>query len=166
EAVPFRLDDVLENVSSFVAQKATDKGLEFLFDSDADVPQELVGDPLRLAQVLTNLVNNAVKFTQQGQISIAVRRVARVGEKAELRFAVADTGIGMTAEQSARLFQPFTQADGYHAPLRWHRARPNHRQAPGGTDGRPDAGGIGARQRQHLFLHRMAGRPGGGAAAA
>ena len=112
EAVPFRLDDVLENVSSFVAQKATDKGLEFLFDSDADVPQELVGDPLRLAQVLTNLVNNAVKFPQQGQISIAVRRVARVGEKAELRFAVADTGIGMTAEQSARLFQPFTQADG------------------------------------------------------
>ena len=112
EAVPFRLDDVLENVSSFVAQKATDKGLEFLFDSDPDVPQELVGDPLRLAQILTNLVNNAVKFTEQGQISIAVRRAARVGDKAELRFAVADTGIGMTAEQSAKLFQPFTQADG------------------------------------------------------
>ncbi|HYL23184.1 MAG TPA: response regulator [Burkholderiales bacterium] len=112
EAVAFRLDEVLENVSSFVAQKATDKGLEFLFDSDPDVPQELVGDPLRLAQVLTNLVNNAVKFTQRGQISIAVRRVAGVGEKAQLRFAVADTGIGMSAEQAAKLFQPFTQADG------------------------------------------------------
>ncbi len=112
EAVPFRLDDVLENVSSFVAQKATDKGLEFLFDSDPDVPRELLGDPLRLAQILTNLVNNAVKFTEQGQISIAVRRVAHVGEKAELRFAVADTGIGMSAEQAAKLFQPFTQADG------------------------------------------------------
>jgi two-component system sensor histidine kinase/response regulator len=112
EAVPFRLDDVLENVSSFVAQRATDKGLEFLFDNEPDVPQELLGDPLRLAQILTNLVNNAVKFTDQGQVSIAVRRVARVGEKAELRFAVADTGIGMSAEQSARLFQPFTQADG------------------------------------------------------
>jgi signal transduction histidine kinase/CheY-like chemotaxis protein len=112
EAVPFRLDEVLENVSSFVAQRATDKGLEFLFDSDPDVPQELVGDPLRLAQILTNLVNNAVKFTEQGQISIAVRRVAHVGEKAQLRFAVADTGIGMSVEQAAKLFQPFTQADG------------------------------------------------------
>ena len=112
EAVAFRLDDVLENVSSFVAQKATDKGLEFLFDNDADVPQELLGDPLRLGQILTNLVNNAVKFTEHGQVSIAVRRVARIGDKVELCFAVADTGIGMTAEQSTRLFQPFTQADG------------------------------------------------------
>jgi len=112
EAVSFRLDDVLDNVSALVAQKATDKDLEFLFDSASGVPHTLVGDPLRLGQILTNLVNNAVKFTERGQISISVRPVERIGEKVQLRFEVRDTGVGMTPEQSAKLFQPFMQADG------------------------------------------------------
>jgi two-component system sensor histidine kinase/response regulator len=112
EHAPFRLDDVLDNVSSLIAQKAYDKGLELLFDTAADVPQALVGDPLRLGQVITNLVSNAVKFTERGQISVAVRRVERTGEKVQLRVEVRDSGIGMTREQAGRLFQAFTQADG------------------------------------------------------
>jgi PAS domain S-box-containing protein len=112
ESVPFRLDDVLDNVSSLNSQRAYDKGLELLFDTAADVPQALVGDPLRLGQVITNLVSNAVKFTEKGQIAISVRRVESAGDKVQLRIEVRDTGIGMTREQAARLFQAFTQADG------------------------------------------------------
>jgi len=112
ESINFSLDEVLDKVSALVAQKATDKGLEFLFDSGEDVPHTLIGDPLRLGQILTNLVNNAVKFTEHGQILIAVRELERGGDMVRLRFEVRDTGIGMTAEQMARLFQAFTQADG------------------------------------------------------
>jgi len=112
EQVAFRLDEALDNVSSLVAQKAYDKGLELLFDTGPDVQQSLVGDPLRLGQILVNLVNNAVKFTERGQIAVKVRRVERIGDKVQLRVEVSDTGIGMTREQAARLFQAFTQADG------------------------------------------------------
>ncbi len=112
ESAEFKLDEVLESVAALVAQKATDKGLEFLFDRDPQVPPVLVGDSLRLGQILTNLAGNAVKFTERGQVAISVRRLAAVGERVQLRFEVSDTGIGMTREQIARLFQPFTQADG------------------------------------------------------
>jgi PAS domain S-box-containing protein len=112
EQVPFRLDDVLANVSSVISQKAYDKGLELVFDVAPDLPQALVGDPLRLGQILTNLINNAVKFTERGQISVVVRRADRAGEKVQLTVSVRDTGIGMTREQSGKLFQAFTQADG------------------------------------------------------
>jgi two-component system sensor histidine kinase/response regulator len=112
EQAPFRLDDVLDNVSSLIAQKAYDKGLELLFDTAADVPQALVGDPLRLGQIVTNLVSNAVKFTERGQIAVTVRRIERAGAKVQLRVEVRDSGIGMTREQAGRLFQAFTQADG------------------------------------------------------
>ena len=112
EQAPFRLDEVLDNVSSLSAQRAYDKGLELLFDTAADVPQALVGDALRLGQILTNLVGNALKFTERGQIAVSVRCAARTGDKAQLRIEVRDTGIGMTREQASRLFQAFTQADG------------------------------------------------------
>jgi PAS domain S-box-containing protein len=112
EHAPFRLDDVLDNVSSLIAQKAYDKGLELLFDTAPDVPQALVGDPLRLGQIVTNLVSNAVKFTERGQIAVTIRRADSAGEKVQLRVQVRDTGIGMTREQAGRLFQAFTQADG------------------------------------------------------
>jgi PAS domain S-box-containing protein len=112
EEADFRLDEVLDNVSSLVAQKAYDKGLELLFDTAPGVPQALRGDALRLGQILVNLVNNAVKFTERGQISVAVRCLARTGEKLQLQVDVRDSGIGMTAEQAGRLFQAFTQADG------------------------------------------------------
>jgi PAS domain S-box-containing protein len=112
ESVPFVLDQVLENVSSLIAQKAHDKGLELGFDVARDVPQALVGDPLRLGQILTNLVSNAVKFTERGEITVALRQLGSTGEKVQLRGEVRDTGIGMTREQAARLFRAFTQADG------------------------------------------------------
>ena len=111
EAVDFRLDDVIASVTSITAQKAQDKGLEFLAEVENSVPQNLVGDPLRLGQVIANLINNAIKFTEHGDVYLKAELLEQVGERARLRFSVKDTGIGMTPEQAARLFQPFSQAD-------------------------------------------------------
>jgi signal transduction histidine kinase/CheY-like chemotaxis protein/HAMP domain-containing protein len=111
ETTDFRLDDVISSVTTLTAQKAHDKGLEFLAHVAPAVPEHLLGDPLRLGQILTNLVNNAVKFTERGEIRLDIELVERTGGKVQLKCAVRDTGIGMTPEQSARLFQPFTQAD-------------------------------------------------------
>jgi PAS domain S-box-containing protein len=112
ERTDFPLEEVMANVSTVVGHKVFDKGLELLFDVDPAVPQRLVGDPLRLGQILTNLVNNSVKFTEKGEVQVEVLAVENDGEKVKLEFSVRDTGIGMTPEQSARMFQPFTQADG------------------------------------------------------
>jgi CheY-like chemotaxis protein/HPt (histidine-containing phosphotransfer) domain-containing protein len=95
-----------------VPLKVREKGLEVFFRTAPDVPVELVGDPLRLGQVLINLVGNAVKFTEQGEIVLSTELVSRKDSQVQLRFAVRDTGIGMTEEQRAKLFRPFTQADG------------------------------------------------------
>jgi len=112
EHVPFRLDSVLENVATVTSGRAVERGLELLFDAPSSVPQQLEGDPLRLAQVLTNLVNNAVKFTERGEVRVTVRVLEQAGNRVKLEFEVRDSGIGMTPEQVTRLFQPFTQADG------------------------------------------------------
>ncbi|QDQ25148.1 response regulator [Chitinimonas arctica] len=112
ETINFRIDDVLGNVSALVAQKTGEKELELLFDCGRNVPQSLRGDALRLGQILINLVNNAVKFTEKGQILVGVRVLQHIGDKVQLQFGVHDTGIGMTEEQAARLFKPFSQADG------------------------------------------------------
>jgi two-component system sensor histidine kinase/response regulator len=111
EATDFRLDDVISSVTTLTAQKAHEKGLELLVSVGPRVPEPLRGDPLRLGQVLTNLVNNAIKFTERGEVRVAVEPVETAGEKVQLRFSVSDTGIGMTKEQASRLFQPFSQAD-------------------------------------------------------
>ena len=136
EAVDFRLDDVIASVTSITAQKAQDKGLEFLAEVEKSVPQNLVGDPLRLGQVIANLINNAIKFTEHGDVYLKAELLEQVGERARLRFSVKDTGIGMTPEQAARLFQPFSQADA--STTRKHGGTglgPDHLQAVGGTDG-------------------------------
>ncbi|MFN0068188.1 MAG: response regulator [Limisphaerales bacterium] len=111
EATPFRLDEVISSVTTLTAQKAHEKGLEFLAHVAPGIPEHLLGDPLRLGQILTNFVNNAVKFTEQGEIRLGIEQVERTGGKVQLKFSVRDTGIGMTKEQAAKLFQPFTQAD-------------------------------------------------------
>nr|WP_260117343.1 response regulator [Pseudoduganella rivuli] len=111
EHTDFDLNDVMDNLASMIAFKAEDKGLELLFQLGADVPVSLVGDPLRLGQVLINLANNAVKFTEKGDIIIGVETVAADDTSVELHFWVSDTGIGMTEEQAAKLFQSFSQAD-------------------------------------------------------
>jgi len=112
EAVEFELEKVLENVSTLVYEKCMAKGLSLSFDVAPDVPARLIGDPLRLGQVLINYANNAVKFTESGGITLSVQRSADTGDGLELYFAVTDTGIGLTPEQCARLFQSFQQADG------------------------------------------------------
>src|SRR5262249_36641021 len=111
EETSFRLDEVISSVTTLTAQKAHEKGLELLVRMAPGIPDDLTGDPVRLGQVLTNCINNAVKFTERGRVRLDIEQAERTGRKVQLKFAVTDTGIGMTAEQSARLFQPFTQAD-------------------------------------------------------
>jgi signal transduction histidine kinase/DNA-binding response OmpR family regulator/HPt (histidine-containing phosphotransfer) domain-containing protein len=111
ESVDFSLDEVLDNVSTVVGVKVHEKELEFLMDTPHDVPMALVGDPLRLGQVLINLCNNAVKFTQAGEIVVSTRAVEKKEESVTIRFCVRDTGVGLTEEQKGKLFQAFSQAD-------------------------------------------------------
>ena len=111
ERVEFALEEVFENLTSVVGMRAHEKGLEVLFRTASDTPLHLVGDPLRLQQVLVNLCSNAVKFTKQGEVVVSAKPVRIDDDEVELEFAVRDTGIGMTPDQQARLFGPFTQAD-------------------------------------------------------
>jgi PAS domain S-box-containing protein len=111
EAVDFNLEDVMDNLANLVGMKTEEKGLELLFNMAPDVPTNLVGDPLRLGQVLINLSNNAAKFTEHGEIIIGMDKIADSEEGVLLHFWVRDTGIGMTPEQCNKLFQSFSQAD-------------------------------------------------------
>ena len=127
EQIPFCLDDVLSNLSVVTSQGAADKHLAYLFKVPHTVPRNLVGDPLRLGQVLVNLINNAIKFTEAGEIEVSCTladgdgdgdgdgsapAAAEADSAVTLVFSVRDTGIGMTPEQQTKLFQPFSQADG------------------------------------------------------
>ncbi|MDX9787546.1 MAG: response regulator [Desulfobacterales bacterium] len=112
ESISFNLDEVLDNLATQITIKAQEKeGIEVLFRSEANVPRYLVGDPLRLNQILVNLANNAIKFTERGEIVISIELVSLTGKTAVIKFAVSDTGIGMTKEHMAQLFTPFSQAD-------------------------------------------------------
>jgi len=111
EHVPFRLDDVLQNVATLISEPAQKKNIEVLFRTDRDVSRAVIGDPLRLGQVLTNLVSNAVKFTDTGEVAVHVALVDGAKDRGHFRFSVRDTGIGMNEEQQRKLFTPFTQAD-------------------------------------------------------
>ncbi|HET7794148.1 MAG TPA: response regulator, partial [Rhizobacter sp.] len=111
ERVPFRLEDVLDEFANMVGLKAEAKGLELLFSAPTDLPTALIGDPLRLGQVLVNLGNNAVKFTDTGEVVVDVAVQEQHDDNVMLHFRVRDTGIGMTPEQVGRMFQAFSQAD-------------------------------------------------------
>ncbi len=111
EHIGFDLEEVFDNLCSMVGVRAHEKGLEVLFRIAPETPVHLIGDPLRLQQVLVNLCSNAVKFTERGEVVVSVRPLRVDDREVELEFAVSDTGIGMTPEQQARLFRPFTQAD-------------------------------------------------------
>ncbi len=108
---PFRLGDVLDVVSTAMVSNATDKDLKLSLTVDDQVPGMLIGDAMRLQQALLNLASNAVKFTEQGKVSVTVELAGLAHNTATLRFVVADTGIGMTREQLERVFTPFEQAD-------------------------------------------------------
>ena len=111
ESVAFDLEDVLQNVADLSAIKAEQAGLELNFFIDRGVPLKLVGDSLRLGQILVNLTNNAIKFTQKGDVLLSINLEEMSDDKVILHFMVKDSGIGMNQEQQQRLFKSFSQAD-------------------------------------------------------
>ncbi|KQV86746.1 response regulator [Rhizobacter sp. Root1221] len=111
EHIPFDLGDVMDSLANLLGMKAEEKGLELVFALPPDLPNALVGDPSRLGQVLINMGNNAVKFTERGEVVVGVEVLARDTTSVRLRFEVRDTGIGITPEEQQRLFKPFSQAD-------------------------------------------------------
>ena len=114
ESVPFSLDEVLSGIATVTGQKAAEKQIEYLFEVSPSVPRNLVGDPLRLGEILVNLLNNAIKFTEPlGEIALSISVTSQddAARSTRLRFQVSDTGIGMTPEQQDKLFEPFVQAD-------------------------------------------------------
>jgi len=111
ERVPFNLEEIFETLGTLTVERANRKQLELIWNIAADVPLSLIGDPLRTGQILINFCNNALKFTERGEIEISVNVVERTPFAVCLRFAVRDTGIGITPEQRAQLFQSFSQAD-------------------------------------------------------
>ncbi|MDA0149709.1 two-component sensor histidine kinase BarA [Vibrio sp. LaRot3] len=111
ENIPFEFQETLEEVVSLQATSAHEKGLEITLKVDSKVPTGLVGDPLRIQQVLTNLVGNSIKFTERGNIDISVELRSQKDDVVELQFMVRDTGIGISERQQAQLFQAFSQAD-------------------------------------------------------
>src|SRR5439155_13580903 len=112
DTVSFSLRDQLGDTLNTLAPRAYQKGLELACHVPAEVPDDLVGDPVRLGQIVVNLVGNALKFTERGEVVVDVRLESRTETEACLHFAVADTGIGVAAEKLAYIFDPFAQADG------------------------------------------------------
>jgi len=112
EAVPFSIRDSVAKMLRPLAVRAEQKGLELVCDIDPGVPAGIVGDPVRLQQVLSNLVANSIKFTERGYVLVEVREDARAGGATMLHFRVADTGIGIPREKHATIFEAFSQADG------------------------------------------------------
>ncbi|MDO9025909.1 MHYT domain-containing protein, partial [Zwartia sp.] len=111
EHIDFEIEKVLENVSTLISEKSRAKGLEVIFDIDQEIPSTFVGDPLRLGQILINYANNAVKFTDKGEIAIIVRIQEIRGDQIVLYLGVRDTGVGLSREQQSQLFQSFHQSD-------------------------------------------------------
>ena len=111
ESITFWMDEVFERVSDVMAFRAEEKGLEMIFDLARDLPESLVGDPMRLGQVLINLVGNAIKFTHKGEVIIGAQLESVSGKEVVVHFWVKDTGIGISPEQQSKLFQSFSQAD-------------------------------------------------------
>ncbi len=111
ESIEFGLDAVLEQLADSIGLQAEHKGIEFLVRYDMAIPPVLLGDPLRLGQILLNLCGNAVKFTDQGEVELSFRRLSATETECTMQVCVRDSGIGMSLEQQGRMFQKFTQAD-------------------------------------------------------
>ena len=112
ETTTFDLTELLDELSNIMVSSATEKGIDVLFHVHPDTPVKLLGDPLRLGQVLINLVSNAIKFTERGVVSIFIKPVDIAGNDVELELRVKDTGIGMTRDEQVKLFNAFSQTDG------------------------------------------------------
>lgn len=111
ENAPFQLESILDNLHNLFSFKAKEKGLDLWFEVDSNVPSYLMGDSLRLSQVLINLTSNAIKFTEEGCVMITIETLALSEKSVRLKFTVQDTGIGLTSDQLNTLFEAFTQAD-------------------------------------------------------
>ncbi|PTQ67438.1 response regulator [Pseudomonas sp. GV071] len=111
EQIDFNLQQVLENVANLIGEKVAGKHLELVFNLDPKLPLQLVGDPLRIGQILINYANNAVKFTERGEIELLIRAEQQDAQQVQVYFAVRDTGIGISHDQLERLFESFQQAD-------------------------------------------------------
>lgn len=112
ENIPFDLEQVFENVANLNAGKAQDKGLEFNIRISNDIPFYLIGDPLRIGQIITNYCSNAIKFTEKGDVVVNIELGEKLADgKLKINFSVRDTGIGLTKEQQSKMFQEFSQAD-------------------------------------------------------
>ncbi len=111
ESVPFDLGSMMQEIAVNYASAAAAKGIELVTEIDPDVPSEVCGDPLRLRQVLSNLLNNALKFTNEGEVRMSIRVLSRDENHAELELRVSDTGVGVSEEQAQSIFRPFSQAD-------------------------------------------------------
>jgi PAS domain S-box-containing protein len=111
EKIPFDLEEVFETLSNVTAFKAQDKDIELVMALNHGVSRKIMGDPLRLGQVLLNLTNNAIKFTEKGEVVVSAEEVSSGDDSVKIRFSVRDTGIGLTGEQQDKLFQSFSQAD-------------------------------------------------------
>jgi len=115
EATPFNIDEILGNLAEMVMTKAGEKGIDIMYLTSHDIPNKLIGDPLRLGQILLNLMNNAIKFTSQGEILLSVEVVEPLltsdSESICLQFSIKDSGIGINPEDIDKLFSSFTQAD-------------------------------------------------------
>ncbi len=107
ESAPFRLDDILENLSDIFARQAAQKHIEMIISATEDVPNALIGDRMRLEQVLIHLTGNALKFTNQGEVSIVAEVLEKTGDRTTLQFTLSDTGIGISQERIPRLFSSF-----------------------------------------------------------
>jgi len=113
ENIEFSMSKVIDGLSSVFGVRTEKKQVEVLYSVDPTIPKSLLGDPLRLGQVLTNLCSNAIKFTEKGQIIVRAKVQNKNAEQVEIEFSVQDTGIGIDKEQAEKLFQPFSQADDY-----------------------------------------------------
>jgi two-component system sensor histidine kinase/response regulator len=111
ERVDFELETVVADMTDVLGLKADEKGIELLFSAAPDLPARLIGDPMRLRQVLVNLGSNAIKFTDAGEVTVGMELQSQDAHSVELHGWVRDTGVGMTADQLSRVFQPFMQAD-------------------------------------------------------
>ena len=112
ESIPFNLRDTIHNVAAMLSIQAEKKGLELLYFVPGEIRDRVCGDPGRFRQVLTNLIGNAVKFTEEGEIYISVSEMTRTEDEITLQFSIKDTGIGISAEKHEMVFKPFAQADG------------------------------------------------------
>ena len=106
------LQQVINEVTTLAVVRIAQRPIELIVDMDPEIPEVLMGDPLRLSQIFTNLINNATKFTESGSITLQIKHEQVIGNNVKLSFSVIDTGIGMTSEQLSGLFTAFTQADG------------------------------------------------------